>query len=64
MNNKRQISYQNFMNVLERKRHASRLLQAVARMKLHQKLSGKWLNIGCEDSKLLILCLNGFCKIL
>ena len=45
MNNKRQISYQNLINVLERKRRASRLLQAVARMKLHQKLSGKSLNI-------------------
>ena len=50
MNNKRQISYQKFMNVLERKRLASLLLQAVARMKLHQKLSGKLLNIVFQPS--------------
>jgi len=38
MRNKRQISCQVFIKVLDRKRRASPLLQAVALMKRHQKL--------------------------
>jgi len=45
MVNKRQICFQIFINVLERNRLYSLLLQAVARLKWHQKtLSRKWLH--------------------
>jgi len=45
MVNKRQISCEIFIKVSERNRMYSRLLQAVARLKLHQKpLSRKWLH--------------------
>ena len=37
MHNRQQISYQIFLKVLERKRRARRLLQAVLLMKCHQR---------------------------